>query len=279
MKHGFYVWSERNYDGRGPGLVDRVKGWIFGAKRLSVDDVSDIIMRTHPALVAVKTRDGRAAMNEDGFADAAFLAADAAGAERCVWAYVYPWNPDAGRAADPIVYLRQQAERLAQDVARYRATRLVLNAEKHWFKADEYLVVAFLEAVRAALLARGLRCRVGFSSYALPSSFPRFAWGPWCRLTDEAWPQLYSGGAEGYARRAVRSARQHNEHGARRIVFGGPLYRGAGQMRTFLRGLSGIIGTITPPWVGAKPIEIEDMAVWWSMDQMTQDREAVLLEG
>lgn len=290
MRHGLYVWSAKNFTGKGPGLLDRVAGWFRPSKaggKLAVNDLVDVILRTRPALVTVKTRDGRASMNA-GFAETVLEAADAVGAERSTWAYVYPWNPSGKRPSEEVLhrYLDEQAANIAADAFRLRARRVVLNAEKQWFHVEDAVVVYFVERVRwwldAKYHAGGQRTPVvAWSSYAMPSSFPAYPWGAWCRMTDEAWPQLYSAkgsSSDGYAERGVRSARQHNELGARRIVFGGPLYRGPKQMRAFASGLSRIAGTIVPPY-GKAPLTIDDLGVWWAAEQVTQDTEAVLLEA
>lgn len=286
MRHGLWVWSAKNFRGKGPGLLDRIKGWFRPSKAggaLAVNDLIETILRTKPALVAVKTRDGRSVMNTE-LAPRVFEAADAVCAERVTWAYVYPWNPDAGRQADWKPYLDQQAYRIASDAVAYRAKRVVLNAEKQWFGVEGALAHHLVERLRWWLhelgSGKGLRTpRIGWSSYALPSSFRRYPWGAWCRATDEAWPQLYSGGSIGYERRALRSARKHAEHGARVVVFSGPLYRGAEQMRRFLVGVSAMFGKQTSPGLGMPGVTVEPLAVWWAADQMTQDREAVLLES
>lgn len=287
MKHAFYVWSRKNYPAAGAGLLDRVLGWFKGkAGRLAVNDVVDVIHRTKPALVVVKCRDGRSGMNA-GFIEPVLEAVDAVGGEGGLWTYCYPWNPSAKNrtpsATERHAYLEEQAHLLAGDVKKHSAAVMVLNAEKEWFHTAPEHVRYFVRAFRAALDVRKVKCRVAWSAYALPSSFPAYPWRAWCEETDEAWPQLYSAGvvvsADNYAKRAVRSAQQHNEMGARRIVFGGPLYRGPKHMRAMFDGTSRIAGTITPPWAGAVPCVVDDMVVWWSMDQVTEEREAVILAG
>lgn len=285
MRHGFYVWSRKNYPGAGAGLLDRVTGWFMApAGKLAANDAADVIYRTRPALVVVKTRDGRSSMN-DGFVGPVLDATREVGGEVGIWAYVYPWNPSSkDKSPSPLArtaYLTEQAQRIAGDAARYGAKAVVLNAEKEWFHVAPEHVTTFVRALRMALAGQNVKCSVDWSSYAMPSAFPGYPWQAWCSETDRAWPQVYSAGAgasaDAYAKRAARSAREHNERGARRIVFGGPLYRGAAQMRAMVEGVRRVAGTITPPWAGATPCVVEDLVVWWSMDQITEDRERVIL--
>lgn len=290
MRHALWVWSAKNYEGKGPGFLDGVRRWFTPkerrAKELSVEDLCDIIRRTRPRYVAVKAFDGRAPMNA-ALLDAVVPVCKEVGAGLWLWAYQYPWNPSSKNKAPTITqclgYAREQAVLLAEEAIRRGAVGVCSNTEKEWKRGWRGLSLAALETIAGELLQTTARTapgrRVAVSSYAEPRSFPGMPWPAWAAHAHEQWPQLYAAGwRKNYLKRAIAILEQFRALGARRVVFSGPLYRGASHMRAMLEGVRPLFGTgrggavVTPPGV-----EVEDAIFWWSADQTTEDRERVIL--
>ncbi|GMV72952.1 MAG: hypothetical protein AMXMBFR77_27890 [Phycisphaerales bacterium] len=279
------MWSAKNFEGAGEGFLDRVNGWFDPrtrkAKELALNDLVDIIHRVRPATVAIKAFDGRAPMNQQ-LLDAVVPELKALGIGLWLWAYQYPWNPSDKKTTSPtdtqcVAYVRQEGELLAREAVRRGAIGACSNLEKEWQPGWRGLTRARLHTISAALLRsqrvdNGLRTAV--SSYAEPSAFPTMPWSTWCQGADEQWPQLYSKGQSGdYGVRAGRILEQFSALQADKVVWSGPLYRGAHHMRDMFAAVSPLLGRPGEPTRSA----VGSVVFWWAADQMTEDREAVLL--